>query len=202
MTRPLMIARLVPIPLALALALALTGCYHRDARHVESGGPRTIVSVGEIDIQDWNRAANEMVESMLASDAFQRESAPAVLAMSRIVNNTTRRVDIDLLTRKIRVQLNQSDVARTTTVGGLGEAEDPLAKQIREQEGKKKPRPDFTLSGKISQVRADADRTFRADVKQTTYVFQLSLTDVDSGLAVWEDERQITKQGSRDKVGW
>jgi PBP1b-binding outer membrane lipoprotein LpoB len=32
--------------------------------------------------------------------------------------------------------------------------------------------------------------------------FQLSLTTVKDGLAVWEEEKQITKQGTRSSVGW
>ena len=44
--------------------------------------------------------------------------------------------------------------------------------------------------------------TPRLPVRQTTYTFQLSLTTVRDGLAVWEDETQITKQGQRSSVGW
>ncbi len=57
--------------------------------------------------------------------------------------------------------------------------------------------PDFTTySGKIIQNTAKA-----SNVNQTTYGFQLSLTD-NQGLAVWEGEKQITKQGSQNAVGF
>jgi PBP1b-binding outer membrane lipoprotein LpoB len=57
--------------------------------------------------------------------------------------------------------------------------------------------PDFTLSGKIIELTARASNT-----RQTTYSFQLSLTDTKSGLAVWEGEKEITKQGTRSSVGF
>jgi hypothetical protein len=57
--------------------------------------------------------------------------------------------------------------------------------------------PDYTLSGKILEVRAPAGST-----RQTSYVFQLSLTEVKTGLSVWEEEKQITKQGKRNAVGF
>ena len=57
--------------------------------------------------------------------------------------------------------------------------------------------PYYTLSGKLLEDRAQAGK-----VKQVTYTFQLSLTTVKDGLAVWEEEKQITKQGTRSSVGW
>jgi hypothetical protein len=56
--------------------------------------------------------------------------------------------------------------------------------------------PDYTLSGKIIEDRTAAGRT-----KQTSYIFQLSLSSRD-GIAVWEDERTIVKQGKRASVGF
>jgi PBP1b-binding outer membrane lipoprotein LpoB len=38
--------------------------------------------------------------------------------------------------------------------------------------------------------------------RQSTYSFQLSLTDSKTGLAVWEDKKEITKQGTRPSVGF
>jgi len=56
--------------------------------------------------------------------------------------------------------------------------------------------PDFSLSGKIIETVARAGHTH-----QSTYSFQLSLTD-KSGLAVWESEKEITKQGTQPSVGF
>jgi len=190
---------------ALPLAVVFTGCETSEARYVDSKGPETIVSLDQINIQDWNRAAEQMVASLLASGVLERApEQPAIMAISRIVNNTQQQVDTDMLTKKIRVALNQSGkVVTTTTIGLGGKAEDPLAKDSGDMQafmsGEKQQTklPYYTLSGKLLEDRARAGST-----RQVTYTFQLSLTEVKSGLAVWEDEKQITKQGKKASVGW
>lgn len=57
--------------------------------------------------------------------------------------------------------------------------------------------PYYTLSGKLLE-----DRVKSGSTQQTTYTFQLSLTTTKNGLAIWEDETLITKQGQRSSVGW
>ncbi len=189
-----------------SLALALTACSSGtggNAAYVDSSGPRTVVSLEKINIQDWSNAADQMVQSLLASKTLDKApTQPAVMAVSRIVNNTTQQVDTDMLTKKIRVALNQSGKVVTTTTFGKN-AEDTLAKEAGDAAafaaGEQAPDriPYYTLSGKLIEDSAQAGST-----TQRTYVFQLSLTEVKSGLAVWEDEVSITKQGRRNAIGW
>ena len=122
-------------------------------------------------------------------------------AISRIQNNTGQQIDTDLLVKKIRVALNRTGRVQTSTTMGLGGAEDPLAADQQKAkeffEDKKHSRtPDYTLSGKIIEVR---DRA--GSVRQASYVFQLSLSS-PSGVAVWEEEKTITKKGARPTVGF
>ena len=189
------------LPLAAAAAL-FTGC-GTNAHYVQTGGRESIVSLGKINDQDFIAAASSATSDLLASGVLDRvKNPPAILAMSRIVNNTSQQIDIDLLTKKIRVGLLNSGKAVTTTTFGLGgQAEDPLAKGIQQQQefmnDQKSTRlPDFTLSGKIIENTAKS-----GDTRQTTYSFQLALTD-QQGLAVWEGEKEITKQGTQSSVGF
>ena len=190
------------VPLAAVGVALLAGCA-TDAHYVQTGGRENVVTVSGINIQDYIQAANASVTKLLAAGALDRvQNPPAVLAMSRIINNTGQQIDTDLLTKKIRVALLQSGKAVTTTTFGLGgQAEDPLAKGIQQEQEftsdqKTTRTPDFSLSGKIIETVARAGST-----RQSTYSFQLSLTD-KQGLAVWEDEEEITKQGSRSSVGF
>ena len=126
---------------------------------------------------------------------------PALLAISKIVNNTSSQLDTDLLVKKIRIALNRTGKIQTTTTMGLGAVEDPLAADQQKAqeffEDKKHARlPDYTLSGKITELRAKAGTTH-----QSTFAFQLSLTS-RSGAAVWEDAKEITKQGGTSSVGF
>ena len=190
------------VPLAAVGVALLAGCA-TDAHYVQTGGRENVVTVSGINIQDYIQAASASVTKLLAAGALDRvQNPPAVLAMSRIINNTGQQIDTDLLTKKIRVALLQSGKAVTTTTFGLGgQAEDPLAKGIQQEQEftsdqKTTRTPDFSLSGKIIETVARA-----GDTRQSTYSFQLSITD-KQGLAVWEDEEEITKQGSRSSVGF
>lgn len=192
------------ILITVAAALALVGCQTAPVKYVDPTGTRTVVTLDQINIQDFSNAAETMINSLLASGAVDKvPKSPAVMAVSRIVNNTTQQIDTDMLVKKIRVALNQSGkVVTTTTIGLGGVAEDPLAKGLQQESDfyndKKTPprRPDFSLSGKIIEQRASVGTT-----KQIAYIFQLSLTD-NQGLAVWENEKQIVKQGERNSLGW
>lgn len=191
---------------AAAAALLLSGCATKnDAKYVDSQGPNTIVSLNQINIQDWNNAADKLVASLLSSGVLERApELPAVMAISRIRNNTQQQVDTDNLTKKIRIALNQTGkVVTTTTLGADGKVEDAVAADVGAMqsfmagEKQKTVLPFYTLSGKLLE-----DRVSSGSTKQVTYTFQLSLTTTKNGLAVWEGEEQITKQGQRSSVGW
>ena len=57
--------------------------------------------------------------------------------------------------------------------------------------------PDLSLSGKFLQHNNTVDNGQRVD-----YSFQLSLTDLHTGLALWEDEKAIAKLGTNATVAW
>lgn len=193
----LVLSALVPAGLFLA------GC-ETTVRPVD---PRAnqVINASQISPQEWAQAADKLINNLLSSNVLDRApEKPAILGISRIVNNTQQQVDTDELTKKIRVALNNTGkVLTTTTVGLGGKVEDPLAQQAEQYNqfmaGQKQVTrmPDYTLSGKLLE-----DRISQGDNTQITYTFQLSLTDVRTGLAVWESEQQISKVAHRDTLGW
>jgi hypothetical protein len=183
------------LPLIAAVPFVIGGCA-TNAHYVQTGDKEQIVSLGQINIQDYANAANEAVNDLLASGALGKVSnPPAVLFVSRIVNNTGQQVDTDLLTHKITAALLQSGKAMTTTT-------DPAAKGYQQEnqflnDQQNTRLPDFTLSGKIIETVDRAGSTSRH-----TYTFQLSLNDTKTGYQVWEGEKEIGKQGTRPAVGF
>jgi len=186
--------------------LLLTGCA-TPTTYVDPSGSRLVANVNQINIQDFANAADTMVNSLIDNLINQGKlqsgvpSEPALLAVSRITNNTSRQFDTDLLVKKIRVALLRTGRVQTTTTMNLGGPEDPLAADQQKAkeffEDKKHTRlPDYTLSGKIIQ-----DRTHAGDINQSAFVFQLSLSS-NAGIAVWEEEKTIVKQGSAAAVGF
>ena len=187
------------------LILLLIGCATKST-YVDPYGQNTIVNVGKINIQDFSSAADTFVQTILGKLAEgQLQSSvpgePAVMAISRISNNTTAHLETDQLVKKIRIELNRSGKFLTTTTLAHGGVEDPLAKETQEflamtGQGGNQRLPDYTLTGKILEDYAREGRT-----RQVSYIFQMSLTS-RSGLAIWEDEKIITKQGKSSSVGW
>ena len=51
----------------LPVSLFFTGCESTDAKYVDSKGPETVVSLDQINIQDWTNASDQMISSLLTS---------------------------------------------------------------------------------------------------------------------------------------
>ena len=124
--------------------------------------------------------------------------------------DTTQRIDTALLTKKIRIAMLKSGKAVITTAVAAGGAEDTMSHDVRELRendefaqntiAKKGTllAPDMSLSGKIIQRNIKT-----TDNKQLVeYYFQLTLTQLQTGLAFWEDEININKIGSNKSVSW
>jgi penicillin-binding protein activator len=188
--------------LVLPAAFVFTGCQSNQVRVVDSKGPQALTTSG-INSQDWSKAADELVASLLTSGALDKAPAtPAILAVDRIINNTTINVDTDLLIKKIRVALTQTGKVAITNTMGLGERAVVAseASELDEMMTGKKAKvvaPHYTLYAKLIQQTDKIN-----SVTQNTYSFQMSLVNVKSGLTVWEEEREIAKQSKKSTVGW
>jgi PBP1b-binding outer membrane lipoprotein LpoB len=188
--------------------LLFSGCASNEARRIDPQGTETITTVDQLDIQDATDAAGELSASLLASGVLGQEGRPSIIAISNYVNRTGIQLDRDRIVKKIRVSLNKAGVAQTiTTIGATGTAqgaEDTLATNrqqinqfLSDDEDAPKVEPEYSLTFKALRQRARAGST-----RQNTFIFQMSLTEIATGLAVWEDEKMITKQGDKPAVGW
>ena len=197
--------------IVLAAALfVLSGCGGMAPRRMDAQGNQGLTTVNELNFKDWQMAASKCINSLLQSGALdKKDGTKAVIMMSTIKNDTLQHVDVDELTKDIRIALNRSGKALFTTAVSAKGAEDKATRQVRElrddemfnQKTVKKMgtaiAPDFSLSGKILQ-----QRTVQGKIEESYFEIQLSLTDLNTGLAVWEDKKRILKQGSRASVGY
>ena len=204
---------LIKLITAATLPALMLGC--ATARYIDHDGRDSIVNVGQINTQDWIRAADELTQSLLLSGTINSVAGkPKVMMIGRIKNNTNQHIDTDSLMKKIRVALNKGGRALTTTAVGLDGPEDESSKAVRELRADDEFNqatipgkgnlisPDYSLSGKIIQNNARAKRGLLPTIKQSEFAFQLSMPDLKTGLAVWEEEKLIVKQGSRAAVSW
>lgn len=197
-------------------SLIVTGCETTGARRIDPAGTETITTIKRLDIQDAADAAAAMSQSLLESGRLGKHVnangetvlRPSIIAIDRYVNNTSQQIDRDEVLKKIRVALNKAGVAQTIVTindkGDLGGESNIASKYARENTPADRSvqtpellMVDYSLTFKILEKRAEAGK-----VRQNTFTFQMSLVDVKTGLAVWEDEKQITKQGQHSSVGW
>jgi uncharacterized protein (TIGR02722 family) len=194
----------------IGFATALCGCASPQSTQIIN--PRTDQSgygMG-LDERDFSATAQAAVQKLLTSGAVDRPGGGRyVIAISRITNDTMQRIDTDQLVKKIRVALLNSGKAAVTTAVSDNGPEDPMSGRIRElresQEFNQRnvpgahemAAPDLSLSGKFLQHNNRVDRGQRVD-----YEFQLSLTDLHSGVAIWEDEEPLSKLGTNNTVAW
>lgn len=164
-----------------------------------------------IDRRDFEKAANEAIKDLLASGVLGKiDGNRYVIAMGRMLNDTTQRIDTDMLMKQIRIALLKSGKAVITTAVAAGGPEDEMIKEVRrlraDDEFKQSTiakkgtifAPDMSLAGKIMQ------RTVKAGSRDqlVEYYFHLTLTDLENGLAIWEGESIVGKVGSNASVTW
>ena len=201
--------------LALTIAAAgLVGCA-TDAVYLRGPGSDRPEGRGEttlgLDYRDFEYSADQAVESFLSSPYSRRQGShePWVMAISRIINDTALNIDTDQLVKKIRVDLLNSGRVMVTTAVGLEGPEDPMnekARELRDNEEFNQETvestgtlvaPDLSLSGKIIQRANPVGRE-----QQVDYYFQLTVTNLETGLAYWEFEEVIVKLGSDSRFSW
>lgn len=192
------------LPLALCAVLAACG----GTRVVDLENERdvqTMQDVMELEYRDWEKTATKMTESMLKSNAFAGISKP-VIAVGDIKNDTMQRLDSDILVKKIRTTILKSGRAQIST---NFTGEDTTSNKMRDTRGNTEydqstfantgtlVAPNMSLSGKMIQRNLKLESGWFSSVDtRVEYYLQLTLTDLKTGLAVWEDEQPIVKEGT------
>ena len=191
------------------LSLVFTGCAAPGASYVDTNNDTSGTVMG-LEYRDFEKAAADAVASMISTGAVSHPSGGRyILAIGKVTNDTMQRIDTDLIIKKIRIELLQSGKVVVTTAVGINGAEDEMsyaARELRNNDEFSQARvarkgtlqaPDLSLSGKILPRNHSMGRQ-----QQVEYFFQLTLTDINSGLAIWEGETPIIKRGSGKTVSW
>lgn len=190
------------------IMLGLTLCACGGVRVVDLDNEKevaTMQDVMELEYRDWTNTAEKMTQSMLKSGAFRAVKNP-VIAIGNIKNDTQQRFDTDMLTKKIRTTLLKSGTAQIATNFS---GEDTTTEKMRSMRANAEydqeiiaktgtlVAPNMSLSGKMLQRNLKLDSGWFSSVDtRTEYYLQLTLTDLKTGLSVWEDEQPIIKEGT------
>lgn len=188
--------------------MLFTGC-STSAQYVGGSTPKAAPMTMGIDRQDFEKAATDMVDSLLRSGALNKKGGGRyIIMMSDVVNDTTQRIDTRMLTKKIRIAMMRSGKAVMTNA--VGTERDDTTISTRKLRGNdefdqrtvaKKGtllNAEMGLAGRILQKTA----TTNSGDQLVEYYFQLELTNAKNGLVYWEDEAVVGKLGSNDSVTW
>jgi len=200
-----MIKRLLTIlPAAVIAVLALPGC-GTGARYIEPGGPEALVTVSAVDPGEWKRVAGQAAQSLVASGALKRaDGMEPVVMIGRVRNYTLIHLEMGLLTNQLRQAILTSGQARVSSAVGYGGNLDRAVRRVRNNENDDLfnqatvlkrgtvVSPNFSLAGMVIQQNTVSGRT-----EESYYMFHLTLTDLKTGIAVWEKNIDFAKQATR-----
>ena len=195
--------KIIPITICLAL------CACSETRVIDLNDTQevaTMQNVMELEYRDWTNTAEKMTKSMINSGVLKQTKKP-VIAIANIKNDTSQRFDTDILIKKIRTTLLNSGAAQIATNYS---GEDSTSNNIRANlRGDKEYdqstiantgtliAPNMSLSGKMLQRNLKLESGWFSSVDtRVEYYLQLTLTDLKTGLSVWEDEQPIIKEGT------
>lgn len=174
-------------------------------------------AVMALDYRDFSQSASLMVQSMLGSGAFNKPGGGRyVVTTGRILNDTMQRIDTDQLMAKIEEELlNSGRVVMTSAVGvgNKANAVDEMIYKVRDMKEEEYAdefnpdtvvakrqliAPELSISGKILQRNI----RYSKDIQQIEYYFHLKVSDLTTGLRIWQKETIIGKRGSNKSVAW
>ena len=185
------------------LAMCLTGCLTPKNRSAYvPTGEEGIPTIG-VDPYDYQLVVEKMVTSMLKHGLKTDSGNTPVVSLGAIYNHTPFNVQVRMIGEDIRSEVMKSGLAKFTTATDFqhkgGESGD-LYKQLEYQSesglvnaatAKKVGQivgADYILFGNIYSIERRAGGATEANFK-----FNLTLTEVETGLAVWTDTKPIRK---------
>ena len=151
-------------------AILLTGCNNEepvinvDTRNDQGG------AVMALDYRDFERTANDMVQSLISSGRLKDDGSRYIIMNGRIINDTALGIDTDQLMVKIRRDLTNSGLATFTAAVGSNTDQALLeARQLRNSD--------------------EFDQTTTVD-KNTLYAPELSIAGKNYTVDSWCGRRQ------------
>lgn len=194
---------------AAAITAAVLGGCKTTTAYIDASDSTTNV-VAELSYADFSKSANEMANEIIASKLMTHPQATEggryIIYVNSIDNDTMQRIDTDQLTKSLRVKMLQSGKFLVTTAFGEDDAttkmrqlkDSKMVKQSSVKGNNEVLAPDFSLSGKIMQRNSTLDN---GDTR-IEYYFQLSMTNINNGLAYYEGERVVGKVADGSSVSW
>lgn len=194
---------IIPLIAAMLAVAGLTGCVTPPNRSVYVPPDEEGFAGPGVDLHDYQLVIEKMVTSMLKQGLRTETGKKPVIALGPIFNHTVHNIEVRMIGEDIRMEIMKSGLAKFSTATDFehkgGESRD-LYKQLEYQNESGHVNPataakygkivgaDYVLYGNIYDLsRQSGGRT------EANFKFNLTLTEVETGLAVWSDSKAIRK---------
>ena len=157
---------------------------------------------------DFDYAAKSALDEFMMSPWLAKKEGRWLVQIGNVRNETVQEVDTKRLTQRMVSYMTKSSKFAFSSVGGS--LADKSVKEYRQLEksdlydqdtgGKGKVvKPDLSMIGEISQTtNISADRS----KQQLEYEFRLRVTDLSSGIILFDSLVPIDKRGSNKNFAW
>ena len=191
----------------LALPLLLTAC----ASTVVSTNPRANkdgINTFGLTTVDFEFAAKKSLDDFMMSPWLAKKDGRWLVQIGNVRNETTQEIDTKRLTQRMMSHMTRNGKFAFSSVGGS--MADSNVKDYRQLENSdlydqdtgakgKATKPDLSMIGEVAQTtNVSADRS----KQQLEYEFRLRVTDLSSGIIVFDSLVPIDKLGSNKNFSW
>jgi uncharacterized protein (TIGR02722 family) len=191
----------------LALPLLFAGC----ASNVVSTNPKALkdgISTFGLTTVDFEFAAKKSLDDFMMSPWLAKKDGRWLVQVGSVRNETTQEIDTKRLTQRMLSHMTRNGKFAFSSVGGS--LADSTVKDFRQLENSdlydqdsgakgKALKPDLSMIGEIAQTtNISADRA----KQQLEYEFRLRVTDLSSGVIVFDSLVPIDKLGSNKNFSW
>jgi uncharacterized protein (TIGR02722 family) len=191
--------------LGLMLAFLFTYCGPRLYTKGEYKDPNVIMLLTDkFSENDLQLIAKKIANSILESPIVKGRDKRPVFQIERVTNQTSEHIDMDSLTDKIKVALIQSGRVLFSDKGLRENVADELehqsSKYVDQGTAKRAGHQigaDFLLTGTISSIVQEAGRN-----KLVYYKSTFNLTNLDTNIIEWSDEKELRKAYKKRYVGY
>lgn len=196
-------ANIVKYLFGLAVVVGLAGCTTPPNKSAYRPTDEEGIASKGVDLQDYQLVVEKMVTSMLKHGLQTETGQKPVISLGPIYNRTPYNIEVRMIGEDIRTEVLKSGLAKFSTASDFqhkgGESGD-LYKQLEFQNesghvdvaiAKKYGKivgADYILFGNIYSLERSKGGTTEAN-----FQFNLTLTEVKTGLAVWSDKKPVRK---------
>jgi penicillin-binding protein activator len=193
------------LPLFLFLVLGAIGCANKSTSSptvtrsdVNYGDPEAVENVtNEFGSTDLQTIAESQSRSLLESKLIAEAPKPPLVTVAEVKNKTSEYIDTRSITDTIKTQLLKSGAVQfVVDIEGMQNQADELYRQndsgfYKKNTVKKMGQmqaAEYRIEGTITSIVKRA-----RNIKDVYYKFTLSLYNIESGVLVWMDEKEIRK---------